>query len=50
MFLEWIEIMIVVEQPVPRLYAERCDQAINSLAHREAELSQRSVVLCRGYG
>jgi hypothetical protein len=50
MVLERIEIMIVVEQPMPRLYAESCDQAINRLAHREAALSQRPVVLRRGYG
>src|SRR5271167_3010803 len=49
MFLEGIEIMVVVEQFMACFQAESCDQAVNGLAHRVASPPQRPVVLGGGH-
>jgi hypothetical protein len=48
MLSEGREVPIVVEQFVIVVDAERCDQAVDGLAHRDATPSQGSVVVGGG--
>jgi hypothetical protein len=47
-FLEWIKIMVSVEEGTALTEAVRCNQTVDGLPNRMAVGSEGTIVLCRG--
>jgi hypothetical protein len=48
MFLEWIEIMVAVEERMPRRQTESCDQTVYGLPDCMAACSEGTIILRGG--